>query len=50
MIAEARQNFPETEFREGDGENLAFDDGSFDAVICAFGLLHMAAPDRAIAS
>jgi SAM-dependent methyltransferase len=49
MIAEARQNFPETEFREGDGENLAFDDGSFDAVICAFGLLHMPAPDRAIA-
>jgi ubiquinone/menaquinone biosynthesis C-methylase UbiE len=49
MIAEAREKFPRLEFREGDGENLAFADASFDAIICAFGLLHMPAPDRAIA-
>jgi ubiquinone/menaquinone biosynthesis C-methylase UbiE len=49
MIAQARRNFPTVEFHEGDGENLTFADGSFDAVICAFGLLHMPDPDRAIA-
>jgi SAM-dependent methyltransferase len=48
MITEARRRFSGIEFREGDGENLAFADGSFDAVICAFGLLHMAEPERAI--
>ncbi len=49
MVEHARRHFPQTQFTEGDAENLAFDDGSFDAVICAFGLLHMAEPDRAIA-
>ena len=49
MVREARRNFPQAEFFEGDGEYLAFRDQSFDAVICAFGLLHMAKPDRAIA-
>jgi ubiquinone/menaquinone biosynthesis C-methylase UbiE len=49
MIAEARRRFPDVEFREGDAENLAFKDGSFDAVTCGFGLLHLADPDRAIA-
>jgi SAM-dependent methyltransferase len=48
MITEARRRFPGIELREGDGENLAFVDDSFDAVICAFGLLHMAEPERAI--
>jgi len=49
MVSEARERFPEIDFFEGDAENLAFADASFDAVICAFGLLHMAEPDRAIA-
>lgn len=49
MVAEARGRFPGLEFREGDAENLAFDAGRFDAVVCAFGLLHIADPDRAIA-
>jgi SAM-dependent methyltransferase len=48
MIAEAKRRFPGIEFREGDAENLAFSDACFDAVICAFGLLHMAEPERAI--
>jgi len=48
MIVEAQRRFPGIDFREGDAENLAFADGSFDAVVCAFGLLHMATPDRAI--
>ena len=49
MVAEARRRYPTTEFREGDAENLAFEAASFDAVVCAFGLLHIADPDKAIA-
>jgi ubiquinone/menaquinone biosynthesis C-methylase UbiE len=49
MVAEARRRFPEVPFAEGDAEDLPFEDGSFDAIVCAFGLLHMANPDRAIA-
>ncbi len=49
MVEHARRQFPDTEYREGDAENLNFGDSRFDAVTCAFGLLHMADPDRAIA-
>ncbi len=48
MVAEARRRSPGICFQEGDAESLAFADGVFDAVICAFGLLHMAYPDLAI--
>ena len=37
MISEPRQRFPSAEFRVGDAEQLQFDDGSFDAVVCPFG-------------
>jgi SAM-dependent methyltransferase len=49
MVAAARRRYPRIEFREGDVENLAFDPASFDAVVCAFGILHIADPDKAIA-
>ena len=49
MVADARRRYLRTEFREGDAENLAFDTASFDAVVCAFGILHVADPDKAIA-
>jgi ubiquinone/menaquinone biosynthesis C-methylase UbiE len=49
MLAQARRRCPRIEFREGDAENLAFDAASFDAVVCAFGILHFADPDKAIA-
>ena len=49
MVAAARRRYPRIEFREGDAENLAFDPASFDAVVCAFGILHIADPDKAIA-
>lgn len=49
MIDEARRRFPNAEFQEGDAENLGFSDGSFDAVTCAFGLLHLPDARRAIA-
>jgi ubiquinone/menaquinone biosynthesis C-methylase UbiE len=47
MISEARQRFPSAEFRVGDAEQLQFDDGSFDAVVCPFGVLHLPEPDKA---
>jgi SAM-dependent methyltransferase len=49
MLALARQRVPGGDFREGDAENLPFDEGSFDAVACAFGHLHFGDPDRAMA-
>lgn len=49
MIREARRRFLKLKFFEGDGEHLGFADNSFDAVVCAFGLLHMSEPERAVA-
>ena len=49
MVAEARRRVPAAEFREGDAENLAFQAGEFDAVLCGFGIGHFADPDRAVA-
>lgn len=49
MVDLARRRVPGAEFRLGDAEALDFGDGSFDAVVCAFGLLHLAEPERAIA-
>jgi SAM-dependent methyltransferase len=49
MVAEARRRFPDVAFAEGDAEALDFPAGSFDAAACAFGLLHLADPDRALA-
>jgi ubiquinone/menaquinone biosynthesis C-methylase UbiE len=48
MLAEARARFPELDVREGDAEALGFADRTFDAVICAFGMLHLEAPERAM--
>jgi ubiquinone/menaquinone biosynthesis C-methylase UbiE len=48
MVAEAIKNFPSAEFQLGDGEKLSFEDSSFDAVICPFGLLHMLEPEKAV--
>lgn len=49
MVETAKRNYPDVDFRHGDAENLAFGAGSFDAVICAFGILHMPQPQRAMA-
>jgi ubiquinone/menaquinone biosynthesis C-methylase UbiE len=49
MVAEARRNYPEITFEEGDAEELPFRDESFDAVTMNFGLLHLGRPERAIA-
>jgi ubiquinone/menaquinone biosynthesis C-methylase UbiE len=49
MIAEAKRNYPGLDFRTGDALALDFPDGSFDAVVINFGILHFEQPDRAIA-
>lgn len=49
MVAQARRQYPTPEFREGDAEELPFPDGSFDAVVMNFGLLHLGRPDKALA-
>jgi SAM-dependent methyltransferase len=49
MLEEARRRHPGIEFRQGDAEHLPFEAGEFGAVVCAFGILHFADPDRAVA-
>lgn len=49
MVMRARRNHPTLRFSQGDAENLKFRDACFDAVACAFGVMHLAHPDRAIA-
>lgn len=49
MIAISKQRWPNIQFREGDAQNLPFDDKTFDRVVANFALLHVANPERAIA-
>lgn len=49
MVAYARRHYKGVEFREGDAEELPLPEGSFDAVVMNFGLLHLGRPDQAIA-
>lgn len=47
MLSIARRLHPRLEFRRGDVECLPFPDGSFDAVVGNFILLHLGRPERA---
>lgn len=49
MVPEAQKLFLAGDFRVGDAEALGFADGSFDAAICEFGLLHLPEPEQGIA-
>jgi SAM-dependent methyltransferase len=49
MLALARRLHPQLEFRSGDAEALPFPDGSFDAVVGNFVLLHLGRPEQAAA-
>lgn len=49
MVSLARRLQPELEFRQGDAERLPFADGSFDAVLGNFLVLHVGRPDRVAA-
>ena len=49
MVALAKSLHPEIDFREADVEALPFKDGSFDAVVCNFGIGHFPSAERAMA-
>jgi SAM-dependent methyltransferase len=46
MVALARRLRPEIDFRQADAERLPFADGSFDAVVANFLILHVGRPER----
>jgi ubiquinone/menaquinone biosynthesis C-methylase UbiE len=48
MVSEAKKNFPKAEFCHGDAEALEFDNATFDAVVCAFGIGHLPDPEKAL--
>lgn len=49
MVALARRLYPGVEFREAEVESLPFADGSFNALVCSFGLGHFPRPEAAVA-
>jgi ubiquinone/menaquinone biosynthesis C-methylase UbiE len=49
MFAATQAAHPEIEFHAGDAQALPFPDGSFDAVVCSFGILHLPEPQRGVA-
>lgn len=49
MISLARRLHPQLEFRHANAEALPFADGSFDAVVANFLMLHLGRPERAAA-
>ena len=48
MVALATRLHPSIEFREADVENLPVAEGTFDCVVCNFGLGHFPVPERAV--
>jgi ubiquinone/menaquinone biosynthesis C-methylase UbiE len=49
MVEAAARRHPGARFEHGDAEALRFADASFDAVTCAFGVNHLAQPERSMA-
>jgi SAM-dependent methyltransferase len=48
MVAAARRNVPTADCRIGDAQDLPYEDNTFDAVVCGYGLIHVPEPDRAL--
>lgn len=48
MLAVANRIAPEIEWHEGDAEALPYEDDSFDAVLCQFGLMLFSSPETAL--
>jgi SAM-dependent methyltransferase len=48
FLAIARDRVPGVAFQRGDAQALDFEDESFDAVVCGFGVIHLPEPARAL--
>jgi SAM-dependent methyltransferase len=48
FIEIARRNVPGADFRQGDAQSLPYDEDSFDAVVCGYGVIHVPSPDVAL--
>lgn len=48
MLAIAQRNVSNAEFQLGDAQSLAFGDDCFDAVVCGYGIIHLAEPQAAL--
>jgi len=48
FVALASEIVPGAEFRQGDAHALPFDDNSFDAVVCGYGIIHLSDPETAL--
>lgn len=44
----ARELVPAGEFHQGDAQALPFVDNSFDAIVCAYGVIHVPVPEMAL--
>src|SRR5204863_9838977 len=49
MLALASRLNPDCSFREASVDSMPFEDGTFDAVVCAFGIGHFPDPPAAVA-
>jgi SAM-dependent methyltransferase len=49
MVAKASDHYPSISFKQGDAEALPYPDGSFDGVVCCYGIMHLPQPDLALA-
>jgi len=48
MVARAREIFPRCNFTVGDAQEIGGEDAVYDAVVCNFGLFHLADPTAAV--
>ena len=48
LIDIARRKVPGAEFQQGDAQPLPFEDESFDAVVCGYGVIHVPEPQKAL--
>ena len=48
VVALAQRRVPAGEFHRGDAQHLPFPDDSFDAAVCAYGVIHVPVPEMAL--